>query len=48
MKTDTVLQQDMENICSVDFIDWNRFNGKTILITGATGLIGFTIVNALL
>lgn len=48
MKINTVLQQDMENICSADFIDWNRLNGKTILITGATGLIGFTIVNALL
>lgn len=48
MKMNTVLQQDMENICSADFVDWNRFNGKTILITGATGLIGSTIVNALL
>lgn len=47
VKTDTVLQ-DIKNICSVDFIDWNRFNGKNILVTGATGLIGSTIVNALL
>lgn len=45
---DAVIKQDMENICSADFIDWNRLNGKTILITGATGLIGSTLVNALL
>lgn len=43
-----IIRQDMENICSADFIDWNRLNGKTILITGATGLIGSTLVNALL
>jgi len=48
MKTNSVLKQDMENVCSADFIDWDRFRGKTILITGATGLIGSTVVNALL
>lgn len=44
----TVFEQDMQNICSAGFIDWNRFCGKTILVTGATGLIGSTVVNALL
>lgn len=48
MNKNTVVQQDMENICLADFIDWNRLNGKTVLVTGATGLIGSTIVNALL
>lgn len=48
MKMNTVLQQDMENICSADFIEWNKFFRKTILITGATGLIGSTVVKALL
>lgn len=42
------LRQDMEKVNSVDFIDWSRLKDKTILITGATGLIGFTVVNALL
>ena len=45
---DNVMQRDMETICSAEFIDWNRLKEKTILITGATGLIGSTIVNALL
>ncbi len=45
---DTILQQDTEKIISADFIDWDRFKGKTLLITGATGLIGYTVVNALL
>ncbi len=45
---ETIFQQDMQNICSVDFIDWNRLSHKTILVTGATGLIGSTIVHALL
>lgn len=43
-----IIKQDMERINSADFIDWSRLNGKTLLITGATGLIGSTIVNALL
>lgn len=43
-----ILRQDMERVCSADFIDWDRLRGKTVLVTGATGLIGFTVVNALL
>ena len=43
-----IIRQDMERISSADFIDWSRLKGKTLLITGATGLIGSTIVNALL
>ncbi len=44
----TVFQQDMEKICSADFIAWERLKDKTILVTGATGLIGSSVVNALL
>lgn len=47
-KKGTVIRQDMENICRADFIDWEHLRGKTILITGATGLIGSTVVNSLL
>ena len=43
-----IIRQDMERINSADFIDWSRLNDKTLLITGATGLIGSTVVNALL
>ncbi len=42
-----ILRDDMENICASDFIDWDMLKGKRILITGATGLIGFNLVNAL-
>ena len=42
-----ILREDMESVCGSDFIDWDKFRGKNILITGATGLIGFNLVNAL-
>ncbi len=48
MNRQTVFEEDLENICSADFIDWDRLNGKTIFVTGATGLIGSTVVQALL
>lgn len=39
--------QDLEYILHCNYIPWDRFKGKTILITGATGLLGFNIVSAL-
>ncbi len=39
---------DFEYICAADFIPWERLGGKTLLITGATGLIGATLTGALL
>lgn len=42
------LTQDMEYICNAQFVPWEKLKDKTILITGATGLIGFTLVQALL
>lgn len=43
MRTD-----DLNVLKSTGFIDWKNFNGKTVYITGATGLIGSTIVDALI
>ena len=40
--------EDLENICKVKYIDWNKLNGKTVFITGATGLIGYYVTSALL
>ncbi len=39
--------EDMEYISNAEFIPWDKFNKKTVLITGATGLIGYTLVNSL-
>ena len=43
-----VFQEDLEYISNVTFIPWEQLRGKTILITGATGLIGYTVTSALL
>lgn len=42
------MKQDMENISAAQYIPWEQLSNKTILITGATGLIGSTLVNGLL
>lgn len=45
---DGIFVEDMAQVCSTQWIPWKRLEGKTLLITGATGLIGFTLVSALL
>lgn len=45
---DTVVNEDVQNIINVDSVDWKQFHGKTIAVTGATGLIGKMCVFALL
>lgn len=42
-----VFHEDMEQISSASCIPWNQLKDKRILITGATGLIGFNLVSAL-
>ena len=42
-----VFRNDMEYIAGVDFIPWDKLRGKTLFITGATGLIGFNLISAL-
>ena len=44
---DAVLQQDLLQIASSDMIDWEKLQGKTVLVTGATGLIGGMFAKAL-
>ena len=39
-EADGVLQEDLEGIAASEQIDWEELRGRSILITGATGLIG--------
>ena len=41
-------KEDLEYITGVHFIDWHKLDNKTVFVTGATGLIGYTFVSALL
>ncbi len=40
--------EDLAFINTCDFIDWKQFNNTSVLITGASGLIGSSVANALL
>lgn len=44
----SILKEDIERIISRNDVDFRVFSGKTVLVTGATGLIGFNLVCALL
>lgn len=41
------MQEDIDYIAQSGMIDWNMLKGKSVLVTGATGLIGSQIVLAL-
>ncbi len=43
-----IFKEDLENIAARNEIDWKKLSGKTVLITGATGLIGYTTLCALI
>lgn len=45
---DRTLSQDLERAASSELIDWEAFRGKSILVTGATGLIGSQTVQTLI
>lgn len=42
-----VVIDDISDVCNDNNIDWSRFTGKTVLVTGSTGLIGKLIVKSL-
>jgi len=49
MWTETpVFREDLERLAACNFVPWEELNGKRILITGATGLIGYTLASGLL
>lgn len=41
-------QKDLEQIAAAEFIPWDKLQGKTVLVTGATGLIGYALATGLL
>lgn len=43
-----IYQEDMDFITYTAGINWSKLRGKTVLVTGGTGLIGSTLINALL
>lgn len=47
-KSNQVYLEDLKSIITDSNIPWHDLDGKTVLVTGATGLIGSNIVNALL
>ena len=41
-------EEIVNTVCNTDFIEWEKFKGKTFFITGATGLIGYTLIRSLI
>lgn len=48
MNTDKYFLEDMECVSNAEFIPWSQLENKVILVTGATGLIGYMLINSLL
>ena len=46
-KLSSVYMEDLEYLSNVDFIEYEKFRGKTFFISGITGLIGSMLANAL-
>ena len=42
-----IFKEDMEWICKAD-LPWEKLRNSTILVTGGTGLIGMTMISALI
>jgi len=45
--TNEVFKYDLESISKCKFIPWEKLSNKEVFITGATGLIGYTVASAL-
>ena len=47
MNRSFILQENLNFVVEATFIDWNALAHKTFFITGATGLIGATLIKSL-
>lgn len=47
-KENRIFQEDLDRLLCDGLIPWDMFRGKAVYITGATGLIGYALVSALL
>ena len=43
-----IIEEDVKNMLSADFIDFSRFRGKTILVTGAYGMLASYLIYPLI
>ncbi len=43
-----VVREDLQRICAARWVPWHALRDRTVLVTGATGLIGRTLTKALL
>lgn len=43
-----ILKEDFENILTIPCIKWDLLKDKTVLVTGASGLIGSNIINSII
>ena len=48
MTENPYIREDMEAVAGSEQIDWERLRGRTVAVTGATGLLGRLLVYALL
>ncbi len=46
--SNNIVKEDGLNIANCGSIDWNALNGKTIFITGSTGLIGMNLIRGIM
>ena len=44
---DPVLAEDLSLVADDERVEWERFRGSTVLVTGATGLLGSLLVKSL-
>lgn len=42
-----IIKEDIRLVSDTEFIDWNKLKEKTMLVTGATGLIGASLIKSL-